>query len=94
MVRCNMGVGCDEYGVCYAEAHGQPDRCERPQSCDCGAVFIRKTATYKPVVPCHLHAPDCASLAPIKARRGEPACGLDGEATRAGLAPNSIGKVD
>lgn len=22
-----MGVGCDEYGVCYAEAHGEPIRC-------------------------------------------------------------------
>jgi hypothetical protein len=28
---CNMGVGCDEYGVCYAEVHGQPERCERPE---------------------------------------------------------------
>lgn len=25
--RCSMGVGCDEYGVCYAEAHGQPEKC-------------------------------------------------------------------
>lgn len=25
--RCSMGVGCDEVGVCYAEAHGEPDRC-------------------------------------------------------------------
>lgn len=24
---CNMGVGCEEYGVCYAAAHGEPDRC-------------------------------------------------------------------
>ncbi len=24
-----MGVGCDEYGVCYAEAHGEPGRCPR-----------------------------------------------------------------
>lgn len=26
-IYCTMGVGCDEVGVCYAEAHGQPDRC-------------------------------------------------------------------
>lgn len=26
--HCGMGVGCDESGVCYAEAHGEPDRCE------------------------------------------------------------------
>ncbi len=25
--RCTMGVGCDEYGICYAEAHGQPEQC-------------------------------------------------------------------
>ena len=25
--RCTMGVGCDEYGVCYASAHGRPDLC-------------------------------------------------------------------
>lgn len=25
--RCNMGVGCDEYGVCYASSHGRPDMC-------------------------------------------------------------------
>ena len=24
---CCLGVGCDEYGICYAAAHGQPDRC-------------------------------------------------------------------
>lgn len=27
---CTMGVGCEEYGVCYAEAHGEPDRCPVP----------------------------------------------------------------
>lgn len=25
--RCDMGVGCDEAGVCYAAAHGEPERC-------------------------------------------------------------------
>jgi len=25
--QCTMGVGCDQYGVCYAEAHGRPDQC-------------------------------------------------------------------
>lgn len=24
---CTMGVGCDEYGVCYASAHGRPEQC-------------------------------------------------------------------
>jgi hypothetical protein len=27
--RCELGVGCDETGVCYAEVHGEPDRCSR-----------------------------------------------------------------
>lgn len=25
--RCSLGVGCDEYGICYAEAHGVPENC-------------------------------------------------------------------
>lgn len=29
MLPCTMGVGCDESGVCYAEAHGQPEMCPR-----------------------------------------------------------------
>jgi hypothetical protein len=24
---CDMGVGCDTTGLCYATAHGEPDRC-------------------------------------------------------------------
>lgn len=28
-MNCNMGVGCDEAGVCYADAHGQPEQCGR-----------------------------------------------------------------
>ncbi len=24
---CTLGVGCYEYGVCYADAHGEPLRC-------------------------------------------------------------------
>lgn len=24
---CDLGVGCDEAGVCYASAHDQPERC-------------------------------------------------------------------
>lgn len=34
MNRCTLGVGCDEYGVCYAEAHGEPDRCGRPPAAE------------------------------------------------------------
>lgn len=26
---CNLGVGCEEYGVCYAEANDRPDQCGR-----------------------------------------------------------------
>jgi hypothetical protein len=29
---CDLGVGCEEYGVCYADAHGQPDQCGRNPS--------------------------------------------------------------
>lgn len=26
---CTLGVGCDEAGVCFAEAHGDHDQCGR-----------------------------------------------------------------
>jgi hypothetical protein len=29
---CTMGVGCDEAGICYAAAHGQPERCPKNKS--------------------------------------------------------------
>lgn len=38
--RCSMGVGCDEAGVCYAAAYGEPDRCPLaapPSADDMGA---------------------------------------------------------
>lgn len=25
--RCSMGVGCGTAGVCYAKAHGRPEKC-------------------------------------------------------------------
>jgi len=25
--RCSLGVGCDEYGICYAESIGRPGMC-------------------------------------------------------------------
>lgn len=30
--HCTMGVGCDEAGVCYAAAHGEPERCPREET--------------------------------------------------------------
>jgi hypothetical protein len=27
--RCSLEVGCDETGLCFAQANGQPDRCGR-----------------------------------------------------------------
>lgn len=29
-IGCDLGVGCDETGSCYALAHGRPDMCGRP----------------------------------------------------------------
>lgn len=26
---CTLGVGCDDYGICYADAHGEPSQCGR-----------------------------------------------------------------
>lgn len=27
---CSLGVGCEQYGVCYADAHGKPEECGKP----------------------------------------------------------------
>ncbi|MBU9643737.1 hypothetical protein KTF36_17955 [Burkholderia gladioli] len=41
--RCNLGVGCDEAGVCYASAHGDASQCGRaavsPATADERAAF-------------------------------------------------------
>jgi hypothetical protein len=29
---CDLGVGCDEAGVCYAKANGKPEMCHRTTS--------------------------------------------------------------
>lgn len=29
---CNMGVGCEETGICYADAQGEPERCGKQSS--------------------------------------------------------------
>lgn len=29
---CNMGTGCEEYGVRYAAAHGKPEECPCEQT--------------------------------------------------------------
>lgn len=29
MMKCSLGVGCEQSGVCYADAHGQPEQCGR-----------------------------------------------------------------
>ncbi|WP_186153509.1 hypothetical protein [Burkholderia gladioli] len=42
--RCNLGVGCDEAGVCYASAHGDASQCGRaavsPATADERAAFV------------------------------------------------------
>jgi hypothetical protein len=42
---CTMGVGCDEAGVCYAEAHGAPEKCPRTEPTpDPDLVLAREAA--------------------------------------------------
>ena len=35
MVHCSLGVGCEQYGVCYAEAMGEPCQCGLPSAPQC-----------------------------------------------------------
>lgn len=32
MTDCDMGVGCSQAGVCYAQAHAEPHRCSLLQA--------------------------------------------------------------
>jgi hypothetical protein len=59
IARCDMGVGCDEAGVCYAEAHGQPERCPKSVS-----TVVRISVGN--VKCCHL--PDYLALVPASLR--------------------------
>lgn len=34
MTPCSLGVGCEQYGVCYAYAHNRPDMCGLPEEKD------------------------------------------------------------
>ena len=35
---CSMGVGCDEAGVCYAEAHDSPEQCPHAEPFASGSL--------------------------------------------------------
>ena len=35
---CSLGVGCDQYGVCYADSHGKPENCGKPSPVVCDAL--------------------------------------------------------
>lgn len=39
-MACNLGVGCDEAGVCFAQARGEPNRC--------GASHAERVGAYAP----------------------------------------------
>lgn len=65
MSHCTLGVGCDEYGVCYAEAHGEPDRCGRPPAAEkpidmillcpkCGTQHVDRDESNN-----RMHSPGC-----------------------------------
>jgi hypothetical protein len=55
MSRCDLGVGCEEASVCYAMAHGEPERCgqARPAFIPTNVIpfpvkAAPKAVTYKP----------------------------------------------
>jgi len=49
MTTCNLCVGCEESGVCYAAAHGQPERCGLPiaDTLDLGDSHTLLFSSYK-----------------------------------------------
>lgn len=47
---CNMGVGCEESGACYANAQGEPDRCGRQDVWIIGGASVYAEALEKNLV--------------------------------------------
>lgn len=39
-----MGVGCNEYGVCYADAHGKPEMCGLPEISNREQIIVNHLA--------------------------------------------------
>lgn len=83
--QCDMGVGCDEAGVCYAAAHGEPERCPLfvpCPVCDGSAerlVYVRTDWTDGPLynaLPC----PECEGTGRVETE-GEPITLEDLEST-------------
>jgi hypothetical protein len=54
VAKCTMGVGCDEAGVCYAAAHGQPERC--PLSAKSCPTMACKRHGVCMFIPCRMEA--------------------------------------
>lgn len=81
--RCSMGMGCDESGVCYAGAMGEPDKCcaapvasapvaEKAQQPVADAYFggiIWRSGVEIPEHPFPLYAAPVASQASVADRR-------------------------
>lgn len=59
--QCDLGVGCDEAGVCYAQAHGEPDRCGKPAE----PLFDDYDDADEPI-----ECPACLGEAPVLGRLG------------------------
>lgn len=67
--HCDMGVGCDEVGACFADRNGQPDQCGRRHAeipCDdcegpgceiCGDSGKRRVGVFDPI--CARHCDMC-----------------------------------
>lgn len=45
---CTLGVGCDEAGICYAVAHGQPEQCPRRSIADRFEAFRPPSLQHRP----------------------------------------------
>ena len=56
--HCSLGAGCDEAGVCYANAQGEPDRCPRNTNSDHSTTRAGEGAKTA-LLPC----PFCGSAA-------------------------------
>lgn len=63
---CDMGVGCEEAGVCYATAHGEPDRCGQPTAATADAQGDERARALAQINACALIEADTATVPILK----------------------------
>jgi hypothetical protein len=49
---CNLDVGCERAGVCYAEADGKPEHCGAIDRCEFCGCLVDMACEFPPIGIC------------------------------------------